>query len=330
MRNFRAGHLGFGSAILAGALLAISASPACAAQSQNAATAQAAELPQATRTVVDETGRRVVVPMEVRRIVSLAPNLTETIYALGAESRLVGDTDYCDVPPPAKSKPHVGSPVSPSLEAIVGLKPDLVLAAQINRRQSVDALERLGIPVYETDPHSIEALLADIEHIAAAIGMSQEGRELTTKLRSRLDALNAALAGEPRCRALFVVWEDPLTSIGQNTFIADALKFAGAESVVDTTQDWPHVSLEAVVHMQPEVLIFARDHGGANPELADLRGRPGWRDLDAVKSGHVAVISDEVDRPSPGLIDAIENLATQLHPSAFDESATGSAHACSR
>lgn len=330
MLNFCARHPGFGGAIFAGALLAISASPAHAAQSQNAATAHAAESPQAMRTVVDETGRRVAVPMEVRRIVSLAPNLTETIYALGAESRLVGDTDYCDVPAAAKSKPHVGSPVSPSLEAIVGLKPDLVLAAQINRRQSVDALERLGIPVYETDPHSIEALLAEIDHIAAAIGMPQEGEKLTTQLRSRLDALDAALAGEPRCRVLFVVWEDPLTSIGQNTFIADALKFAGAESVVDTTQDWPHVSLEAVVHMQPEVLIFARDHGGANPELAELRGRPGWRDLDAVKLGRVAVISDEVDRPSPGLVDAIENLATQLHPSAFDKSATGSAHACSR
>ncbi|HXW18384.1 MAG TPA: helical backbone metal receptor, partial [Candidatus Acidoferrales bacterium] len=276
MRKFRARDLGIGGAIFAGALLAISAALARAAQSQSAATPHAAESPQATRTVVDETGRRIVLPMEVRRVVSLAPNLTETIYALGAESRLVGDTDFCDVPAAAKSKPHVGAPLSPSLEAIVGLKPDLVLATTaINRRTTVDGLERLGVPVYTTDPHSVEGLLAGIEHLAGVIGIPQPGRDLAASLRSRLDALNKALAGEPRCRALFVVWEDPLTSIGQNTFIADALKFAGVESVVDTPQDWPRVSLEAVVHMQPEVLIFARDHGDMNPDLADLRRRAG-------------------------------------------------------
>ena len=317
MRIFRARHFWIASAIIAAASLAA-----------RAGAPKQTELPQTAQTVVDETGRRVAVPAEVRRIVSLAPNLTETIYALGAESRLVGDTNSCDVPEEARAKPHVGTPLNPSLEAIVGLKPDLVLATTaINRRETVDALERLGVQVYATDPHSVADLLAGIEHVATVIGIPQQGRELAARLESRLDGLQAALAGQPRSRVLFVVWEDPLISIGPKTFIADALKFAGAESVVESRQDWPHVGLEAVVRLQPEVLVFAQDHGDASPELTNLRGRAGWRDLDAVKRGRVAVISGEVDRPAPGLIDAIESLARQLHPSAFANSAAArSAH----
>jgi len=331
MRIFCARKWRIASAIC-GVLLAAAAAPAPAraAHVQNAATRQAPDAQQATRSVVDETGRRIAMPADVRRIVSLAPNLTETLYALGADKFLVGDTTYCDVPEAAKSKPHVGGPMNPSLEVIVGLKPDLVVVASINRYETVEALEKVGVPVYESDPRSIAELIGGIERLADAIGMAQQGRELADKLRARVDVLEKNIAGKPRCRGLFVVWEDPLTSVGPKTFIADAMRIAGADSVVNSSQDWPHVSMEAVVHMQPDVLIFARDHGDASPELADLRARPGWRELDAVKRGRIAVVSGEVDRPAPGLIDAVESLARQLHSDAFEKSAAGSVHACSR
>jgi iron complex transport system substrate-binding protein len=333
MRAWRAGKMQAAIAIFAGrgaaccALFALLAATSAAA---SVARAHAMDEPQAKHVVTDDTGRKITVVTDVRRIVSLAPSLTETIYALGAESRLAADTDYCDVPAAAKTKPHVGSPVTPSLEAIVGMKPDLVLAASINRYETVEALEKVGIPVYESDPRTVEELIAGIERLANVIGIAEQGRDLAAKLRSRVNAVEKNIAGEPRCRALFVVWEDPLTSIGPKTFIADAMRIAGADTVVNSSQDWPHVSLEAVVHMQPDVLIFARDHGDENPQMADLRARPGWREMDAVKRGHIAVISGEVDRPAPGLIDAVESLARQLHPDAFEKSVAGSAHACSR
>ncbi|MGA8366626.1 MAG: helical backbone metal receptor, partial [Candidatus Acidiferrales bacterium] len=137
--------MGIASALLSSAAPQVSAWRGFSTQ----ATAQG----DAARVVTDEVGRTVSVPADVRRIVTLAPNLTETIYALGLEDRLAGDTNYCDTPPAAKDKPHIGSPVSPSLEAIVALHPDLVLATtSINRRQTVDALARLGIAVYTSDP----------------------------------------------------------------------------------------------------------------------------------------------------------------------------------
>jgi iron complex transport system substrate-binding protein len=117
---------------------------------------------------------------------------------------------------------------------------------------------------------------------------------------------------------LFIVWLEPLQSIGQGTFIADALRWAGAESVITTNQSWPRISIEEVVRLQPEYIMFSEDDlGPASNEVADLRARPVWRDLDAVAQGHVVNISEGIERPSPDLVDVIEQLARDLHPEVF-------------
>jgi iron complex transport system substrate-binding protein len=277
--------------------------------------------PDTSRTITDEMGREMKVPAEVKRIVTLAPNLTETIYALGLEDRLVGDTNFCDTPEAAKSKPHVGDPQNPNLETIVGLHPDLVLATtSINRVDTADALKQLGIAVYTTDPETVRGMLDSVQHMAEAIGEKQRGTELVARLQQRLDAVHARLNDRPMVHVLFVVWLEPLQTIGQDTFIADALRWAGAESVLVSKQKWPHLSLEEVVRLQPDYIVFADDHGGGvSTELADLRARPVWRDLDAVERGHVVNVSQEVVRPSPGLVDVIEQLARDVHPEAFAE-----------
>ena len=277
----------------------------------------------ATRVVVDETGRSVTLPAEVHRIVSLAPSLTETLFAIGAGARLAGDTDFCDVPDEAKSKPHVGAPINPSLEAIVALKPDLVLATTaINWPATADALLKMGVPVYTTDPHTVDDMVAGIARIGALIGAETPANSLVAGLRTRLGALEEKLAGRTPRRVLFIVWDDPLISIGRHTFIADALRLSGGASVIEVEQNWPHVGMEHVVRLQPEYLVFTGDHGdGEVSKLEELRGRPAWRDLEAVKAGRVAFISGEVNRPAPKLIDAIEDLAKQLHPEAFAKTA---------
>jgi iron complex transport system substrate-binding protein len=300
-----------GAAILGAAQSKESAAPAA---SDSAADAKAA----ATRTVRDESGRRVTVPADVRRIVSLAPNLTETIYALGLEDRLVGDTDFCDTPAAAKQKPHVGGPQNPSLEAIVALHPDVVLAAEINLWDTVHALEHLGIPVYTSGPQTVEGMIESVRRLGELLGAEQQGAALAEQMQERLEALQAKLANRPLEHVLFVVQLDPLITIGQNTFIADALRWAGAESVVTSEQEWPQLSFEEVVRVQPDYIVVAPDQQeSAAAALADLRLRQGWKDLEAVDRGHVATMSEEVNRPSPGMIGAIEQLAQELHPEAF-------------
>jgi iron complex transport system substrate-binding protein len=299
---------------------------AAATQSQQNTTtptdpaAQTAVNKRAVKQVTDETGRRMAIPLNVQRVVSLAPNLTETIYALGLDGKLAGDTTYCDTPPAAKEKPHVGSPQEPSLEAIVAMHPDLVLAStSINRAETADALLKLGVPVYTSDPHTMTGMLSSTEVMADLLGASEQGAKLVAESQERLDALHTTLQDRPMAHVLFVVWEDPLISIGQNTFIADALRWAGAESIIVASQNWPHVSMEEVVRLQPEYIILSPDHLEAetHQQANNLRGRPPWSELRAVKAGHVVMGSDEFTRPSPGLVDAIESLARELHPEAF-------------
>jgi len=304
--------------LIASAMPRASASPRVAAR----ASSQSAETP-AGRVVTDDVGRRVTMPAEVKRIVSLAPNLTEIVYALGIADKLAGDTNYSDNPPEAKLKPHVGDPQNPSIEAIVALHPDLVLAADsINRVDTVDALERLGIAVYTAggDTQTVLNILDSIARMAELMGAEPQGAELVARMRKRLDALHAKLEDRPMAHVLFVVWEEPLQTIGQNTFIEDALRWAGAESVVQSKQNWPRISIEEVVRLQPDYIVFAGSHGeSAATELADLRARPVWRDLDAVEIGHVVNLNEESIRPSPGLVDAIEQLARDVHPEVFGE-----------
>jgi ABC-type Fe3+-hydroxamate transport system substrate-binding protein len=164
----------------------------------------------------------------------------------------------------------------------------------------------------------VAGMLDSIERIAELTGAGERGASVVAQLRMRLDALHTRLTDLPLVHVLFVVWEDPLITVGQNTFIADALRWAGAESIILSKQNWPRVGLEEVMRLQPEFIVLTGDHmRSEGSESADLQKRPGWKELRAVELGHVAVIGEGVDRPGPGLIDAIEELARVLHPGAF-------------
>jgi iron complex transport system substrate-binding protein len=306
------------------AVALISASdPQLRAQAPAAPQAPAAIAPRSTpafREVTDEVGRTIRVPRIPQRIVSLTPNLTETLYAFGLQDRLVGDTNYCDYPEDAQHKPKVGNVINPSLEAIVALQPDLVLATKMsNRLQTVRSLAELGIPTYTTDPHSVAEIISSIHRLADILGAPDVGNQITKDLQRRLDDLQQRLALLPPSRVLFVTWTQPLMSIGKDTFIADALRYAGAESIVDA-QGWPQVSLEEVARIQPDFLVFAGNHTETMPVGVEaLSGLPGWRILDAVRNHRYIMTSDAIDRPAPRLISAIEDLAKQFHPEAFPE-----------
>ena len=280
---------------------------------------------EAFRTVSDETGRSVRIPVPVRRVVSLSPNLTESLYALGMDDLLVGDTDYCDYPPDAAKKHKVGGAINPSLEVIASLKPDLVLVTKLNRLDTVQELERLGIPSYATDPHSMDEIRSSVRRLAEILGNPAAGEALDHELLQQGTSLQRRLQNTTPKRVLFVVWTDPLQSVGTHTFIADALVHAGAISVVESSQDWPQMSLEEMVRLQPEYLVFASSHSEAvSRDVEALAKRPGWDQLDAVKHRRFAVISDAVNRPAPRLFTAVEDLARQLHPEAFAEKSESS------
>lgn len=316
------------AAIFCGVAMLLSASGVRGAQAAPPASATTQTNPESAKAaaplvVKDDEGRRVEIPQPVRRIVSLAPSVTETLYALGVQDRLVADTDFCDYPPEAKKLPKVGGPFTPNLETILSLKPDIVLLAahSANRKETADALDLLHVPEYSTSARTIDDVLASIAKLGDVLGAGEQGHALANSLHARLAELHRKLGTTAPVRVLFVVWQEPLISIGQETFLADALRWAGAESVINTKQDWPHVSLEEAVRQHPDYLVFASEH----PEeitagLANMRNLPGWRDMKALQENKVVIVSDAINKPAPRLVDAIEELARDLHPEVFAES----------
>ncbi len=301
--------------------VAIAALLSCAALTRAQSAAPITSTSPAFREVTDETGRTVRVPQPVNRIVSLAPSLTETVYALGLQDRLVGDTVYCDYPPDAQKKTKVGGGINPSLEQIAALHPDIVLVTKgFNRLETVHALDNLGISSYATDPHTVNDIITSSKKLADLLGVPEAGASVAVEMEHQLANLQQRLASSPAKRVLFVVWHQPLISVGKDTFIADALRRAGAISIVNSEQNWPQVSLEEVARLQPDFLVFADSHSESVPSTVEaLATLPGWGILDAVNNRRYAVISDAVNRPAPRIVAAIEDLARQLHPDAFME-----------
>ena len=278
-----------------------------------------------TREVTDELGRKIEIPQIIHRVVSLAPSITETLYALGLQDRLVGDSDYCDYPPEAKQKPHVGGTISPSVETIASLHPDVVLVNKgINRLDTVNSLASIGIPSYATDPHSVAEILTSTQQLAALMGAAQTGDTLATELRRELAQTQRRVASYPPRRVLYIVWPQPLISVGQDTFIADALRYSGALSVVNEPQSWPQISLEEIARVQPDFLVFSGSHmASASVNIDALAESPGWRILNAVREHRYANTSDAIERTSPRIVSAIAELAKQFHPEAFESSGPG-------
>ncbi len=265
--------------------------------------------------VTDGVGRRVKVPAAPKRIVSLAPNTTEILFALGLGDKVVGVTDFCDYPPEAKQKTKVGGMVNPSLEAISFLRPDLVLATVAgNRPETVARLERLGIPVFVVNPEDLQGVFSSIEQVGRATGRREVARVLVQRLRERVEQVTRRVAGLKRPRVLYVLWSDPLIVPGKGTFLDDLIRWAGGESIsTGALTPYPLFSLEEVVARAPEVIIVSKGHGQDDQTL--LRR---WRDLPtlpAVKAGRLYTIDgDLLNRPGPRIVDGLEALARILHP----------------
>lgn len=272
---------------------------------------------RAARLVTDQTGRRVEVPDHPARIVSLGPGITETLFLLGLGDRVVGVTDSCEYPPEAKLKPSVGSTLSPSLERILVLKPDLVLGTpQANRRETADQLARLHIPLYGVEANTVEGMLASTAELGRVLGHDAEAAQVVQRLRARVEAIERRIAGRKRPRVLFVVWYRPLMTAGPHTFLSDVIHRAGGEPMgANLNGEWPKLSVEEVLRLQPDVILFPQTQSFA-PRLDEFRSLAGWRDMRAVKDGRIYFVSDSIVRSSPRLIDALEEIAQILHPEA--------------
>ena len=271
--------------------------------------------PTAAAEVQDMLGRQVSVPSSVTRVVSLAPSLTESVYAVGAGDRLVGVTQFCDFPGDAATKPKVGGIYTPNLEAILSLRPDVVLATtEGNREEHIRALERVGLAVYVVRPIDFASVVESIARVGRLLGRDAAAGRLVASMRWEAEAISRALDGRPRPRVLYVVWGVPLIVPGRHTLITDLIRRAGGESVTgEEPLDYPRFSVEEALGRRPDRVVLAL-HRDAS---ADERLRE-WQHLTllpAVRQGRVhAVDGDLVHRPGPRIVDGLRALARLLHP----------------
>lgn len=277
----------------------------------------------AARTITDVRGREVSLGTPPARIVSLAPSATEILFAVGAGALVVGNTNFCNFPAQAAALPKIGGVTARtiSIEAIVDLTPDLVIAGSASQTPVAEALEALGIPVFMLDPQHFDDVYTNIAQLGAITGRTEQAEAVIGSMQMRIAAVTdvvATIPAEERPTVFWEVFDEPLMTAGPNTFIGQMIDLAGATSIfADVQEDYPQVSAEAIVERDPQVILGPDTHvEKLTPEL--VAQRPGWDALSAVQNGRVLLLdADIVSRPGPRLADALEALAQALYPERF-------------
>lgn len=272
----------------------------------------------APRTFTDDLGREIALPKVPQRLVSLAPSVTEILYAIGLGDRVVGVTEFCDYPLDARTKPKVGY-ARPNIESIVALHPDLVLApSAFLRPDMLTKLEQLKIATFISEPQRVEDLATQIQMVGRMLNRSESADRVAAELRHQLTELNAKTAGLSRPRVLYVLNSQPLITVGPGSFIHQLIEMAGGANVAArAASPYPRLSIEEVLAQDPQMIIFpVGSSEGIPPEEQVLWRR--WNTMTAVKMGSFYRIgSDLLNRPGPRIILGLKKLIEIIHPEVF-------------
>jgi len=270
----------------------------------------------------DDIGRAVTIEQIPERIVSFGPSITEILFALGLEEKVVGVTDYCDYPEAAQSKPKVGNAFSPSLEKIVELEPDLVLT--LKHEQLNSELDALGVKFMIIDPENIDGILKDIELVGKITGTEKKAEKLVRDMQDSISQVVELMKDVPKVSSFFIIdgtdLNNPWTA-GTGSFIDILIAMAGGDNIAAKTPGaWVQFSIEQIVSSNPEVIIIQTMADGMPTVSKEaLEQHPSWGQMTAVKQGKISFINgDFVSRPGPRITQGLEEMARIIHPELFE------------
>lgn len=270
-------------------------------------------------TLTDATGHSRTFSKPPQRIISLAPSITEILFAIGLDSEIIGVTDACNFPERALTKTRVGGVRNPSVEEIIGLKPDLILVKDdFNGPDFVQNLRRLNLPVVSLAPNSLAAIQREILLIGRMTGRSDRAQNLTREMKVRIQAIKDLVSGRDPVLVLYVLWDDPIMTIGKETFVGELVHLAGGRLVGESTPlSYFRVNIETVLAENPEIILIQDDLGSSRiKEQKQYWSR--WPDLRAVEKNRLyAIHADVVLRPGPRVVQGLERIAALLHPEMF-------------
>lgn len=278
--------------------------------------------PVEARLVRDQVGRNVDVPDNARRVVALAPSITEIIFSLGRQDCLKGVTQYSNSPEGARSLPRVGSYVHPDVEKIVALRPDLCIAIKDgNPRRLAVKLENMQIPVYAVNPMNLEGVMKTILEIGDLLDAQRKAEQLVKEMHTRIDRVKARVARvETRPGVFFQIGVAPTVSVGTGTFANELIAVAGGDNVIKGSVPYPRVTREQVLMLQPDVIIITSMTRGQDFENVREEWRQ-WPNLPAVRNRRIFILDSNLfDRPTFRLVEGLELLASCIHPEVFQGS----------
>lgn len=263
--------------------------------------------------MTDDLGRTIKIPAKIDRIVSLAPNLTENIFAVGAGRKLVGVTTYCNYPAETEKIEKIGDTITPNLEKIVSLKPQIVFVSTASQIQAfMKTLEQQNIAVFVTNPQDIDGIYTSLLQIGDILGEKEKADQVVEGLKKRVADVEARTDPTKDVKVFVQIAREPLFTIGKPTFMTDLVNRAGGVSVTANIEEaYPKFSKETALALQPEVVILSESDDNREPNDA-------FKNSPAVKNGKVFRISaDLISRPGPRIVDGLEQIAKALHPEAF-------------
>lgn len=267
----------------------------------------------------DEVGREVSLPFPPKRIVSLAPNITEILFRLGLDEEIVGVSIHCNFPEKAKSRVQVGSYISLDFEKITSLNPDLIIATGAgNTRDMVNRLETLGFKTYVIFPKNFDDILQSIGHLGQVTNREVASRNIIEGMRKRKQRVVELTRGLSRPKVFIQIGEAPMVTVGKGSFADDLIRIAGGQNIAGREKElYPRFGMEEILKRSPEVIVVS----SMNPKgdyQKTLREWARWKTIPAVKNGRIHLVdSDLLDRPSPRIIDGLEEIARVLHPERF-------------
>jgi iron complex transport system substrate-binding protein len=276
---------------------------------------------EAVHTLTDLTGRQVTVPVAPRRVVAMAPSVTEIVYVLEQEHRLVGVTRFSDFPPAAEKLPKVGSYVHLDVERIMALQPDLCIGIKDgNPLAVVEQLQALNIAVFAVDPHDIETVIQSVAAIGGLLSAQNKADAVISDMRTRIDRVRTKTQGIDRKPTVFFqIGVSPIVSIGNGTFINELITLAGGINVSAGAAPYPRFSVEQVIALAPDVMVISSMARAAVFEQVKAEWEK-WPAIPAVRNGAVFIAPTNLfDRPTPRLVEGLELLAGMIHPDLFKE-----------
>jgi iron complex transport system substrate-binding protein len=271
-------------------------------------------------TYTDDMGREITIDEMPQRIVSHVPAITEILFALSLEERVVGVSDYCDYPEEAKLKPSVGNYYNPSIEGIVALDPDLVLTD--GHSDSIKGLDNLGITSMVIDPKDIDGILIGIELLGKFTNTEKEAKKLIENMQQDMASILARVEGIPKISVVYIFdATDPNNpwAAGPGSFADSLINMAGGRNIAAQAQGaWIQLSIEEIVRSDPRIILIDASMGTAVISKETLKEHPIWGGMTAVNQDRIyAVDSDLVNRPGPRIVQGMEGIAEIIHPELF-------------